>query len=101
LDYAVNRYYATAVARFTTADPIADLLRTSRIGACSKVFHDKNFLGNPKNWNGYTYVTNDPVNETDPLGLDPFWRCMKTCLQDGGIRLYPLLNLCRPMPHWK
>ena len=90
-DYAVNRFYANVVTRFTSVDPLADLLRTGRNRGCRKGLDDRNFLSNPQNWNGYVYVTDDPVNATDSMGLDRFWRCLKTCLQDGGIRLLPIL----------
>jgi RHS repeat-associated protein len=51
LDYAVNRFYQTASGRFQSVDPYPA---------------DKS---NPKSWNRYTYVLNDPVNSTDPDGL--------------------------------
>ncbi len=47
LDYAINRYYAPALGRFTQPDP--------RSGV--------------QDSNGYTYAHNDPINLTDPLGL--------------------------------
>jgi RHS repeat-associated protein len=54
LDYAVNRFYAAGLGRFTQVDPIG-------MSAVS--------LGNPQSLNLYAYVQNDPVNFTDPLGL--------------------------------
>jgi RHS repeat-associated protein len=53
LDYAVNRYYASGTARFTTPDPAK---RSAR-------------LRKPGTWNRYTYGSNDPINHSDPLGL--------------------------------
>ena len=52
LDYATERYYSSGYGRFTAADLLAG------------------HLANPQSLNRYTYVTNDPVNFVDPLGLD-------------------------------
>jgi RHS repeat-associated protein len=52
-DYAINRQYAQGVGRFQSADPY-----TASGGA-----------GEPQSWNRYSYVTNDPLHNTDPLGL--------------------------------
>ncbi len=57
LDYAVNRFYDSAQGRFTTVDPI-------KMGATN--------LLNPQSLNLYAYCKNDPVNRTDPFGLDDF-----------------------------
>jgi RHS repeat-associated protein len=54
LDYALNRYYSSTMARFLTPDPFRSTTR----------MHD------PQGWNPYAYVHNDPVNYFDPLGLD-------------------------------
>jgi len=51
LDYAVFRYYNSRVGRFMSPDPI------------------EGDVGDPQSLNRYTYVVNDPVNLTDPLGL--------------------------------
>jgi RHS repeat-associated protein len=55
LDYAVNRFYSQQQGRFTQIDPIG-------MGAAE--------LANPQSLNLYAYVENDPINSTDPLGLD-------------------------------
>ncbi len=55
LDYAVNRTYNAGLGRFTQVDPIA-------MGAVS--------LGSPQSLNLYAYCFNDPINRTDPDGLD-------------------------------
>jgi RHS repeat-associated protein len=52
LDYAVNRYYSSAMGRFLSADPAVS-------GAG---------LGEPQAWNRYGYVGGDPVNRSDPAG---------------------------------
>lgn len=55
LDYAVNRFYDSSQGRFTTVDPI-------KMSSTS--------LLNPQTLNLYAYTANDPVNRTDPSGLD-------------------------------
>jgi uncharacterized protein RhaS with RHS repeats len=51
---AVNRYYSSTLARFTTPDP----------------YRASGGPADPQSWNRYTYVQNDPVNFSDPSGLD-------------------------------
>ena len=51
LDYAQARYYASEQGRFTGVAPVSGM------------------VGNPQNWNGYTYTLNNPVNLTDPTGM--------------------------------
>jgi RHS repeat-associated protein len=53
LDYAQNRYYASQIGRFTTADP----------------YQASGGPEDPQGWNRYAYVGNDPVNFHDPTGL--------------------------------
>jgi RHS repeat-associated protein len=55
LDYAVNRHYDSEQGRFTQVDPTGMKATT---------------LTNPQSFNLYTYCQNDPVNFTDPAGLD-------------------------------
>ena len=53
LNYFLARYYSSLQGRFTSPDmPFADQSE-----------------GDPQSWNVYTYVRNDPMNATDPLGL--------------------------------
>jgi RHS repeat-associated protein len=61
LDYATFRYYSSRLGRFMTPDPLA-----------GNIF-------NPQRLNRYAYVLNDPVNLTDPYGLE--------CTGPGGIIL--------------
>jgi RHS repeat-associated protein len=55
LDYAVNRWYDSVHGVFVSPDPSA--------GSISR--------GNPSSWNRYAYAGNDPINYSDPSGLDP------------------------------
>ncbi len=52
-DYAMFRYHVYRLGRFSSADPIGGSVE------------------DPQSNNRYAYVTNDPANFTDPLGL---WR---------------------------
>ncbi len=54
LDYAQNRYYLTSIGRFLTPDPLDRSARPKH----------------PETWNRYAFVCNDPINYSDPLGLD-------------------------------
>jgi RHS repeat-associated protein len=56
MDFFPKRYYASAVGRFTSPDPMnlgADLL-------------------DPQSWNAYAYVRNNPLALVDPMGLCTF-----------------------------
>jgi RHS repeat-associated protein len=61
LEYAMARYYAGGSGRFMTPDP-------GHVGAN---------VGDPQSWNAYVYALNDPINSSDPSGLDP------SCYVDG------------------
>jgi len=54
LDYAMNRYYSSQWGRFLSPDPYSGSVKR----------------GNPQSWNRYAYAKNDPVNRSDPSGLD-------------------------------
>jgi hypothetical protein len=53
MDYAVNRYYGPSTGRFNRPDP----------------FRGSASIAVPQSMNRYTYVGNDSINKTDPLGL--------------------------------
>ena len=53
LDYMHARYYQTDLGRFLSVDPVLDMAAS---------------LPEPRRWNRYTYVANNPVNATDPTG---------------------------------
>jgi len=53
LNFARARYHSPAQGKFTSVDPIGgDPI-------------------DPQSWNGYSYVLNNPMTLTDPLGLEP------------------------------
>ena len=62
LDYAANRYFSNSPSRFLTPDPYRASSATS----------------NPVSWNHFSYVQGDPINYTDPDGLD-------VCIDIPGI----------------
>lgn len=53
LEFAQNRYYSSKNGRFTSVNP---LMKSAT-------------LFDPQSFNRYSYVSNNPVNLTDPLGL--------------------------------
>jgi RHS repeat-associated protein len=57
VDYADQRYYASAYGRFNTPDPYQ---ATDNGGIDANT---------PESWNRYAYVLGDPVNYLDPMGL--------------------------------
>jgi RHS repeat-associated protein len=54
LEFAQARYFASAQGRFTGVDPMTGQ------------------TADPQSWNRYTYVGNNPVNGTDPTGMNYF-----------------------------
>jgi uncharacterized protein RhaS with RHS repeats len=54
-----ERYYDSTLGRWTQQDPIVDVL-------------------DPKLWNRYVYVGNDPINYVDPSGLS--WWSKAKCV---------------------
>lgn len=64
LDYMKARYYASPQGRFTSPDPYGPWAMSE----------DKKvaFLGDPQQWNRYSYVTNNPQKYTDPDGLERY-----------------------------
>ncbi|MGH9754192.1 MAG: RHS repeat domain-containing protein, partial [Blastocatellia bacterium] len=69
LDYAVNRFYSPQQGRFTQVDPIG-------MGAAE--------LANPQSLNLYAYIENDPINSTDPSGLDGIEHVLRGPFPTGG-----------------
>ena len=60
LDYMHARYMNGLTGRFMSADPVLDLQRA---------------LPRPQMWNRYAYVTNNPINATDPDGRAEDLKC--------------------------
>jgi RHS repeat-associated protein len=54
LDYADQRFYASSYGRFNTPDPYGASAGPS----------------DPSSWNRYSYTSGDPVNRSDPEGLE-------------------------------
>jgi RHS repeat-associated protein len=57
LDYMHARYYLPYAGRFLSVDPVIDM---------------KKALRRPQMWNRYAYVSNNPLNATDPDGRSEF-----------------------------
>ncbi len=68
LDYFHARYFSGPQGRFTGVDP-------ENAGAA---------LGDPQSWNGYAYVSNNPLSYTDPSGLG-FWSDLAGFLLNVGM----------------
>jgi RHS repeat-associated protein len=74
-DYAVNRHYEYTLGRFAAADPIADgAFQSNRRGGCSGRGGQTN-ADNPESLNLYGYSGNDPINSSDPTGLETVTAC--------------------------
>jgi RHS repeat-associated protein len=69
LDYAQARYISSTQGRFMTADVIGG------------------HIGAPQSMNRYSYVSNDPINLLDPLGLD---EVTVTCTNGDCVQSAPL-----------
>jgi RHS repeat-associated protein len=61
-----QRYYASAYGRFNTVDPLASSAKPE----------------DPVSWNRYNYLIGDPVNGSDPRGLDGTY-CGPDLVWDG------------------
>ncbi|KAF0237095.1 MAG: YD repeat-containing protein, partial [bacterium] len=53
LDFAQARHFSSNQGRFTSVDPLGKSAE----------------IEDPQTWNRYAYVSNNPINDTDPLGL--------------------------------
>lgn len=80
LDYAQARTYTSGWGRFTQSDPLGSGFggrKPNPLGAAR--------TGLPQTLNRYSYVSNDPINKTDPSGLlvrNPEDGCL--CCGGGG-----------------
>ena len=71
IDYAHQRYYSSVGAKFLSPDPWS--------GASRPI--------DPTTWNRYLYVSDDPVNKTDPWGMDD---------EKKFCDIYPDYPACQP-----
>ncbi len=61
-DYALARYYVNRLGRFSGVDPLSGN------------------IGDPQSLNHYAYVTNDPINAIDPMGMsDEYESALDDC----------------------
>jgi RHS repeat-associated protein len=83
LYYYRARYYDSKVGRFISEDPILRPMNSQ----CSNLNSSPpirwlvpNLIKDPKNFNSYLYVGNNPVNKTDPKGLSECSSYLNCCL---------------------
>ena len=80
LAYAQHRFYDPQLGRFITPDPLG----VTGLRA-----------GSSQSFNGYAYVGGDPVNNIDPLGLDPV--CIPDPNRELGVKCWnPETNTWEP-----
>jgi RHS repeat-associated protein len=70
LDFAEARYYSGSQGRYTRPDPY-NIFFEMKAGknAQQRAQILRSYISEPKNWNRYSYVLNDPLNLIDPSGL--------------------------------
>lgn len=74
-----NRDYDPTTGTFLTPDPLLEGPNSPELGTGLGIFDGETTVANP-----YNYVSNDPLNLTDPLGL---------CPTDCELRQQPAINL--------
>jgi hypothetical protein len=76
--------------RIAFRKPHRVLIRMNRLGWWSRFAQPDPYDGsyefaNPQSFNRYAYVQNDPVNFTDPSGLDDVIRNLHLCSKLGFV----------------
>jgi RHS repeat-associated protein len=85
LDFAQARYYSSVMGRFTGVDPL--------LASGSPV--------NPKTWNRYAYVLNNPLKLVDPTGLFAQGKVQEKKVEEKKINIFypdPTLDMETPLP---
>ena len=67
-DYFGARYYGSSMGRFMSPDPLP-WIHWQR-GNEDDQNRFEGFIANPQNFNMYSYVLNNPLNKTDPTGMN-------------------------------
>jgi RHS repeat-associated protein len=68
LDYFGARYFQGAQGRFTSPDP--------RVHPSQSNIGPRAFISDPRRWNKYAYVSNNPLKYTDPNGAEQVVGCL-------------------------
>lgn len=68
LDYFGARYYGSNMGRFMTPDPLPWIHWQNGNRDDQQRFAA--YIANPQNFNMYAYVLNNPLNKTDPTGMN-------------------------------
>ena len=68
LDYFSARYYGSSMGRFTSPDPLPWIHWQNGNRDDQQRF--ESYIANPQNFNMYAYVLNNPLNKTDPTGMN-------------------------------
>jgi RHS repeat-associated protein len=67
-DYFGARYYASSMGRFMSPDPLPWIHWQNGNRDAQQKFAA--YIANPQNFNMYAYVNNNPLNKTDPTGMN-------------------------------
>jgi RHS repeat-associated protein len=67
-DYFNARYYASTMGRFMSPDPLPWIHWQNGNRDAQQKFAV--YIANPQNFNMYAYVNNNPLNKTDPTGMN-------------------------------
>ncbi|HOQ06119.1 MAG TPA: RHS repeat-associated core domain-containing protein [Anaerohalosphaeraceae bacterium] len=86
LIFLCARYYAPALGRFLSRDPI--LAPVQLQGTVGWLLPYLNLDESPQALHPYLYVKNNPVNYVDPSGLMPFTECYVKCFTVGTFWCY-------------